>query len=306
MTRVRAARALWRHFPYDDFDTGRFVAATVAFHQTFAFDLVKITPRSSFCLRDYGARDEFRGDPLGRPHYLDAVVTHPIDWCRLAPRDPRRGFLGQQLDCVAGIAAALGRRTPIVQTIFSPVTQAKYLCRLPQLEAQWRSARSELLHGLAVLAESTLRFVEAIAPFVDGIFYVVGEAGEPALEELVYSTRMRAIDNEILRLRPFTANVLHAHGAVRNLRPFADYPIATLHWDESASAIPLEEGKRFFPGQVSGGLDWPLDGWPSDAELLRRCAEVSERVGPERLLLGSACVIPFASHAESIHAFVRA
>ena len=49
--------ALWRHFPVDDQDPALLAAATAAFQQTYDFDLVKVTPASSFCLRDWGAQD---------------------------------------------------------------------------------------------------------------------------------------------------------------------------------------------------------------------------------------------------------
>ena len=46
--------ALWRHFPVDDQTPFGLANATLVFQKTFDFDLVKVTPSSSFCLKDWG------------------------------------------------------------------------------------------------------------------------------------------------------------------------------------------------------------------------------------------------------------
>ena len=53
--------ALWRHFPVDDQSPGRLAEATINFQKTYDFDLVKVTPASSFCTKDWGVDDEWRG-----------------------------------------------------------------------------------------------------------------------------------------------------------------------------------------------------------------------------------------------------
>ena len=42
--------ALWRHFPVDDQAPETLAAATLNYQKTYDFDLVKVTPASSFCL----------------------------------------------------------------------------------------------------------------------------------------------------------------------------------------------------------------------------------------------------------------
>ena len=57
--------ALWRHFPVDDQTPQGLAASTLAFQRLFDFDLVKVTPSSSYCLQDWGSRDDWRGNPEG-------------------------------------------------------------------------------------------------------------------------------------------------------------------------------------------------------------------------------------------------
>lgn len=52
----RAPVAL-RHFPVDDQDPADLAASTVAFQRQYDFDLIKVTPASSFCVRDWGVED---------------------------------------------------------------------------------------------------------------------------------------------------------------------------------------------------------------------------------------------------------
>jgi len=76
----RTPRFLWRHHPYDEYNSDRFVSAVVNFHRRYPFDVIKITPRSSFGLRDLGALNEFVGNKLGSPIYLNTPIRTPKDW----------------------------------------------------------------------------------------------------------------------------------------------------------------------------------------------------------------------------------
>ena len=96
----RVPVALWRHFPVDDQDPYRLASATLDFQQRFDFDLVKVTPASSFCIKDWGADDEWHGATEGTRDYLNPVIRTPDDWGRLEALDPEKGHLGAQLECL--------------------------------------------------------------------------------------------------------------------------------------------------------------------------------------------------------------
>ncbi len=57
--------ALWRHFPVDDQSPEGLAAAVLDFQSRYDFDLVKVTPASSFCLKDWGVDDVWEGSPEG-------------------------------------------------------------------------------------------------------------------------------------------------------------------------------------------------------------------------------------------------
>ena len=101
--------ALWRHFPVDDQSPETLAAAQIAFQRAYDFDLVKVTPASSFCIRDWGAEDEWRGNPEGTRQYTKHVVSQPQDWERLQVLDSTAPQLAGQLACLRQIRAGLAR-----------------------------------------------------------------------------------------------------------------------------------------------------------------------------------------------------
>src|SRR5258707_9659139 len=108
----RVAVALWRHFPVDDQDPAALAAATIEWQTQYDFDLVKVTPASSFCLKDWGAQDQWTGNPEGTREYTNRVIQPPDDWAGLKSLDPGRGHLGRQLEALRLIRAGLSADTP--------------------------------------------------------------------------------------------------------------------------------------------------------------------------------------------------
>ncbi|MGB7116203.1 MAG: hypothetical protein WBD56_08660, partial [Anaerolineales bacterium] len=96
----RVPIALWRHFPVDDQTPGGLASATLSFQRNFDFDIVKVTPSSTFCLKEWGVEDEWRGAAEGTREYTKRVINHPDDWSRLPILNPDEGFLDQQISCL--------------------------------------------------------------------------------------------------------------------------------------------------------------------------------------------------------------
>src|SRR4030095_10112368 len=72
--------ALWRHFPVDDQSAEPLAAAHLNSKQNYDFDLLKVTPASSFCLKDWGVEDEWVGDTEGTRRYTKRIIHTPEDW----------------------------------------------------------------------------------------------------------------------------------------------------------------------------------------------------------------------------------
>ncbi len=81
--------ALWRHFPMDDQNPESLAAATLDFQRHYTFDLVKVTPASSFAIKDWGAEDAWEGStegdaPVHQAHHPETTGLGTLTCARTA------------------------------------------------------------------------------------------------------------------------------------------------------------------------------------------------------------------------------
>ena len=291
----RVPVALWRHFPVDDQTPDGLAAATAAFQRTFDFDLIKVTPSSSFCLRDWGVQDEWRGDPEGTRDYSTPLIHKPEDWRKLTRLDPYSGHLGDQLTCLRLLVKEFSEDTPIIQTIFSPLAQAKNLVGKGNLAAHMRRYPDAVHEGLRIITENTLRFVEAACDTgIDGVFYALQHANYGLLTEAEYAQFGQIYDLQILEpARQLWLNMLHLHGDEVMFDLAARYPAQIINWHDQETWPSLAEGKKRFGGAVCGGLSRE-DGMAlgSPVRITGEAHDAIQATNGERFILGTGCVTP--------------
>jgi uroporphyrinogen decarboxylase len=291
--------ALWRHFPVDDQSPEALARATLHFQETYDFDLVKVTPASSFCLKDWSVQDEWRGHTEGTREYTQRVIHGPKDWELLPVLDPTSRHLSAQLDCLRMIRAGLDSETPLLQTVFSPLAQAKNLAGNETLIAHLRLYPEAVLKGLESIAETTRRFVEAcLAIGVDGVFYAIqhAQAGLLTLEE--YKTF--GLPNDLEVLEPsggLWCNLLHLHGHDVYFSIVDSFDFQIVNWHDRETSPSLSEAQRQFSGVVCGGMRQDTLVYGDQAEVREEAADALQQTNGERFLLGTGCVVPIiASH----------
>ena len=289
----RVPIALWRHFPVDDQTPDGLAAATLNYQKSFDLDLVKVTPQSSFCLIDWGIRQAWQGEPEGTYTYTQRVINNPEDWSRLTVLDPHQGRLGEQLECLRLLAKELGDKTPLLQTIFNPLSQAKNLAGGDNLLVHLRRNPDAVHAGLRTIVESTRRFITAAqATGIAGIFYAVQHAqyGLLSLEE--YRGFGRFYDLQVLEpARDSWLNMLHLHGSQVMFEEFLDYPIQVINWHDRETPPSLPEGLEKFRGIVCGGLrrhQTLLLGTPQ--QVTEEAHQAITSSAGRRHILGTGCV----------------
>jgi len=287
--------SLWRHFPVDDQTPEKLAAAILSFQRTYDFDFVKVTPASSFCVKDWGAQDEWRGATEGTRDYFNFPVKTPEDWRKLVPLDPGKGFLGEQLKCLRLIMDELGSQTPVIQTIFNPLSQAKNLVSRDKLVLNLRLFPQALHEGLKIITESTARFIEeALKTGISGIFFAVQHAQYRVLAESEYQEFGRAYDLQLLEMvKSAWLNVLHLHGEEVMFDMFVDYPVQVINWHDRDTRPTLSEGQQRYKGVVCGGLQRERTivlGTPEEVKAEAR--DAIQSVGGKRFILGTGCVVP--------------
>lgn len=294
----RLAVALWRHFPVDDQSPADLAASTVAFQRQYDFDFIKVTPASSFCIRDWGAQDTWEGEPEGTRAYTAHPVQTPGDWRRLPALDPRAGGLGDQLRCLELIRAELDSApflngVPFIQTVFNPLSQAKNLAGRGQALAHMRRDPAAFQAGLETITQSTVRFIqEASLTGIAGIFLAVQHASYSLMSEAEYAEFGRPYDLRLLEAAaPLWLNVLHVHGEDVMFDLLADYPVQVWNWHDRETAPSLKEALPKVKGAVCGGLERDATMLLGSPSLVReKIADAVRQTGGRRYIIGTGCV----------------
>jgi len=283
--------ALWRHFPVDDQDPASLAAATIAFQHRWDFDFVKVTPASSFQIKDWGVQDVWLGNTEGTRQYTYRPIERASDWRSLNVLDARSGALGTQLQCLKTVVDALPD-VPVIQTVFSPLAQMKNLAG-DRLLIDLRQNKADFKVALETITQSTLAFVREIAATdAAGIFYAVQHATANLLSEAEFREFGREYDLRVLEAtRNFWLNVMHIHGDNVYFDAVADYPLQVWNWHDRETGPSLKEGLAKIKGAACGGIARDMVMLRGRPEAVRQQVEDAiAQTNGRRYIVGTGCV----------------
>ncbi len=296
--------ALWRHFPMDDQSPETLAAATVDFQSHYDFDLVKVTPASSFAIKDWGAEDTWEGSTEGTRRYTHHVVQEPQDWEHLSVLDlVKATHLADQIKCLRLIRQTVGPNLPVLQTIFSPLAQAKNLAGGELLISHLHKYPEAVLKGLQTIAETTRRFLEAAAETgIDGVFYAVQHAQASLMTLEEYKTYGLPFDMEALRpAAGLWCNLLHLHGQnihfelVEEFLPL--FQIVNWHDRETAPSLAEAQTSEFLKVRgaspvLCGGISQKTIVLGNALQVRNEATDALRQTGGRKFMLGTGCVVP--------------
>ena len=279
------------------------------FQELFDFDFVKVSPPSSFCLKDWGASDVWNGEPEGTRDYQGAVIKNPDDWSQLKVLDPTAGYLGSQLECLTLIKSGLRPDTPFVQTIFSPLAQAKNLAGKTNILHQMREYPDQLKSGLKTIVLSTQLFIEECQKIgIDGVFYAVQHGSYDLMSEMEFNEFGWAYDSMLFDyIQPFWLNVLHIHGVqimfdlIRN-----KYPFHVVNWHDRETSPSLKDAQEIVQGAICGGLsrvETMVLG--NSGSIEKEFKDAVSQTGATGFVLGTGCVLPLTTPMGNIFSAVK-
>jgi uroporphyrinogen decarboxylase len=303
----RVPVSLWRHFPGDDQRAADLARSVVDFQKSYDWDFVKVTPASSFCVSDYGRHAEWEGKLEGTRTITKRVVDRSLDWTELRPLDPMRGALGRQIECIRLIGDGLRNEdAPIIQTIFSPLAQAKYLSGNELLLRHMRTHPDRVHTGLNAITESTLRFIDALKrSTIIGIYYAIQHASYDMMSEDEYRQFGLPYDRKILEALPekWWLNVLHLHGDAPMFKLCSQLPVQAINWHDQETEPDLAQGRLSFNGAVCGGLSRWQHVHHGTPNVIREQARVVIKVtNSRRFMLTSGYAILVTSPLSNIRA----
>lgn len=301
----RIPYAFWRHFPVDDQDPYRLAASISHFQNLYQFDLIKVTPASSYCLKDWGIQDEYRGNWEGTREYTNIIINHPDGWSKLPMLHPKQGFLGDFLTCMQLITREFGASTPVLPTIFSPLAQAKHLVGNQSLLVHLRKYPQEVHSGLQIITENLLAFLDSMSHLeIAGIFYAIQHASFNLLSADEYREFGEHYDLQVLNfVKNRWLNLCHIHGDNIMFDQIAKYPVQILNWHDRQTTPSLCEAANQFNGILCGGLQqWNSMAVGTPADILVEAREAIASTGGKKFILGTGCVLPIITPHGNIQA----
>ncbi len=293
----RVPVALWRHWPVDDQYGPELARATLVFQHTYDFDFIKVTTSSNFSIAGHGSTSAWLGNQEGNREKGPAIIQSPEDWFKLKPLEPTDGLLAEVLTANHIIGQSVKEETPFIQTIFNPLSQAKYLAG-DRLLADMRQHPDAVKAGLAAFTETAVRFIDKLkATGCAGIFLAVQHASYNLLTEAEYMEFGSPFDLQILEATAgMWFNLIHLHGENVMFNLVGNYPGQVINWHDVETPPSLGEALSQTKMALCGGLrqwDTMLRGTP-DAVAAEARAAITATAG-RRFILGTGCVTPITA-----------
>jgi uroporphyrinogen decarboxylase len=288
--------SLWRHF-YQNEDTARGLAdAMLLFQQDYDWDFMKINPRASYHIEDWGAEFRFYKDGITKPQRVNYPVKKISDLEKIRPLDPLKSkVLRDHLDAVHYIKKELPKNMYLEMTVFTPLS----------IVGDMTETRDTLLDYILEDPKAVKQAIEAVTQTfenfvtellnigISGIFYATTYWGtyeritNEQFDEFSRPYDMRIL--EIVKDCPF--NVMHVCKSRNMLEKLADYPVNAFNWDTQDPTNPgLGEGKEFTGKTVIGGIDQKTSMMASSSDMVVKDAdEALRQTGGRNWILGAGC-----------------
>jgi uroporphyrinogen decarboxylase len=303
----RVPLGFWMHNFASENSAEGLCAESLRLAETFGWDYLKPQSRAQCFAEMWGLKYAPSDQRAVQYTVTHAPLATADDVRRLAPADPRGGALGEQLEALRGIRAAVGHDTPIIWTVFSPLMVLPFLLRggRDQALAMVHDEPAAVEHGLDAMAETLAVYARAcLAGGADGLFYATNVATRELLTAADCRRFQRPFDLRILAAAaaaPF--NVMHVCGTGVHFDEFADYPVAAFSWATDPGNPSLHDGQRRIGRAVMGGLPAKaaLASMTASSVAERARAAIAEMDG-RWLLLGPDCSVNPDTRDELFHA----
>ncbi len=306
----RVPVSMWRHHYARETAAASLAAAMLAFQQRFDWDFMKVNPRASYHVEDWGVKVAYTGD--SSPKVTQTPVKTPADWLKIAPLDINRGVLNEHLTALETIAAGLKGEVPFLMTVFTPLSIAADLAPSEDLFLQHlREHTDKVKAALEAITETFTAFAAAcLERGAAGIFYATTSwATTNRLSAAEYKKYARPYDLKLLdALPPAWFNILHVCKENNLLDTVADYPVPAFNWDARGAGNPaLAEGKAIVGGKaVVGGIPHGQDLVEArPGRLEAEIAGMRVAMGQRGWMLGPGCTFPPETPASHLMAIRR-
>jgi uroporphyrinogen decarboxylase len=301
--------SFWRHFYHREGSAADLATSMLEFQRRYDWDLMKVNPRASYHVEDWGVRTQRPGTgPLDKPKVVHSPVQEPRDWDAIRPLDPTAGVLGDHLDALERIAAVVQGDVDWVMTVFNPISIAADLMNDDvRFVSHLREHGDRVHEAIRAITETYTGFVrECLARGASGIFFATTDyANDSRIDRALVQEFGRPYDLRVLaEAAGAPLNVLHVCGPGAFVEELLDYPVSIVSWADRASRNPsiatlrAKTPKTLLAGLAHDGvfLTGPVDAVQEEAR-----AALAES-GGTRFILGPGCAVPAAAPLEHFQA----
>lgn len=274
----RLPLCFWHHFRPAG-SGARMADATLRFFdQEFDLDIVKIMPDLPYPFPRHAIRD-------------------PEDWRLIEEVAPDQGMFGQRLVAIQMLRDILGSDTPIILTIYNPVSEVRRFAADPEtFERHLRECPHFIHHALGIMAENLRRHIAlAIAAGADGVYYALQGITTDGLGDVGYREFGRPYDFAALRgAESGWLNVCHVHGDHDLLMNLAvDYPVQVLSWSDRLTGLSLREVRLMTDKCLMGGLhEFGAIAKGDERAVIAEAQDAVEQTGGKKFILANGCSVP--------------
>src|SRR6267378_6821505 len=298
----RHPMSFWRHF-YDREGSAKDLAeAMLEFQRKYDWDFMKVNPRASYHVEDWGIKTERPGKgPLDKPKVVQSPVREPADWEKIRPLDPTKGTLGEMLDAEERIASEIQGETDWLMTVFNPISIAADLVNDDAVFVDHLRRHGERVHGaLRVISQTYVAFVrETMQRGCSGIFFATTDYGNATrIDTELLAEFGRPYDLRVLEeAKRGPLNTIHVCGPHAFLREHLDYPGSILSWAAHEPTNPsIADVRPLTQKTLLTGIDHEGTMVKGPAEAVQAQARAAiEASGGTRFILGPGCAVPSAA-----------
>lgn len=298
----RPPLTLWRHWPVDDQDAVTHARVAVAHHRRLGLDILKLTPSAAFMSEAWGAVTEYRGAATGVRDYVTRPVSEPADWgvvTRLAPNSVPS--MAREVEVVRRVRADVGPQTPVLATVFTPLSVVRYLAGDGVFTSHLRRDPETVARAMRAIAETTIDLVRLLLDAgADGIYFSLFSASYAVMSEVEYRELVLPSDREVMEAAEDAwLRVAHFHLPDPMLALASALPVNMVSWEHTHGGPDLAEGARIAGHAVIGGVDQvgPL-AW-ADADTVRaegrELVRAARSMLPAGLIAATSCSYPLTT-----------
>jgi uroporphyrinogen decarboxylase len=270
----RVPFSFWHHFLDESKPGEEHARATLAFHDRFHTDLVKV-------MSDY------------------PYPKSKAEWWAL--REDKNPF-PQQIRALEKICEGLAGQAYFVETIFNPWNVAEKLSSPEQVRKLQQEKPQALLDALEVIAKSEANHARlSIRAGAAGIFLAIANAQNGIQTQEDYARFSEPFDKMILEaVRSAPLNILHLHGDKVYLdRFYQGWAAPAINYSAHGTGVSVEHVRAKYSGVILGGLDEVNYRKLSELDLKRQYASAKSAAG-KKFILTPGCSVPNDSTAEEL------